>query len=269
MKHIITLSGSSNRFISKGYPHKAILDIDGKSSTKVFTEYIEDFEEHETIFLCRNEDLKGPLKKELESIGGLVLGIETNSLGPLYSLRNIHDFIMDDDELLITYIDAIQKFNIGHLQKTFKGYGGGLTTHGLKHPHWRHNQYYCFVRHDGGHNCTEVIEKYNFKNIFLDVDTPLEMLGLGEEYHRPTDLNNCRGSNGSYYFQSGRLFKEYSDELIRKKKTVNGEYYVTQLYQEMIGDGVKVRTYDCPYVSFGIPEDVEDFLFWKGWFKCC
>ena len=254
MKHIITVSGSSNRFISKGYPHKAILDIDGQKSTEVLADYIEDFHSHETLFLCRNEDLKGPLKEIIKSVNGVAVGIEPNTLGPLFSLRNIHGLISDTDDLLITYIDSIQKFNISKVREAFKHFDGGLTTHGLNHPHWRNNQYYCFVRHDGSYNCTEVIEKYNFKNLFAGIDTP-------------SDLNNCRGSNGGYYFKSGSLFKNYSNELIRKKKTVNGEYYVTQLYQEMIGDGLKIKTYDCPYVSFGIPEDVEDYLFWKGWFK--
>ena len=268
MKHIITVSGSSNRFTSKGYPHKAILDIDGQKSTEVLAEYIQDFYDHETLFLCRNEDLKGPLKEIIKGVNGVAVGIEPNTLGPLFSLQNIHSLISDSDDLLITYIDSIQKLNISNLREACKDFDGGLTTHGLEHPHWRHNQYYCFVRHDGNDNCIEVIEKYNFKNIFIDADIPIEMLGVSSTYHsKPGELNNCRGSNGSYYFKSGSLFKNYSNELIRKKKTVNGEYYVTQLYQEMIGDGLKIKTYDCPYVSFGIPEDVEDYLFWKGWFK--
>ena len=268
MKHIITLSGNSKRFTDKGYPHKSLLDIDGKTSLEVFIEQMPDFHDYETIFLCRDIDLENTnVKKEIQKhSNGEIVGIEPNKLGPLYSISNIHDKIPDDEDLLITYIDAPQKLTIANMLSDFKDVAGGLTSHGLSNPHWRNNKYYCFVRHDGNHNCIEVIEKYNFDHIFLDLNTNFETLGLSKKYITQPDLSNCGGSNGSYYFKTGEIFKRYSNALIKGNKTVNGEYYVTQLYQEMMADNLKVKLHECPYVSFGIPEDIEDYLFWKKWF---
>ena len=166
-----------------------------------------------------------------------------------------------------SYIDAPQKLNIANMLISLQDVVGGLTSHDLHNPHWRNNKYYCFVRHDGNFNCIEVIEKYNFDHIFVDLDASFDMLGLDRKYITQPDLSNCGGSNGSYYFKSGSIFKKYSNRLFEQKKTVNGEYYVTQLYQEMIADNLAVKLFDCPYVSFGIPEDVEDYLFWKDWFN--
>tara|TARA_B100002019_G_C21274251_1_gene604292 strand:- start:7221 stop:8030 length:810 start_codon:yes stop_codon:yes gene_type:complete len=269
MKHVITLSGNSKRFTAKGYPHKSLLNINGKTSIEVFIDLIPDFHDYETIFLCRNEDLESTdLEKEIKKhSNGKAIGIESNQLGPLYSLTNIHDNLLDDEDLLITYIDAPQKLNITNMLSTFSDVDGGLTSHNLHNPHWRNNKYYCFVRHDGEFNCQEVIEKYNFENIFLDLNQNFDLLGLSKSYFSKPDLSNCGGSNGSYYFKTGKIFKDYSNSLMSQNKTVNGEYYVTQLYQEMIADGLKVKLYECPYVSFGIPEDVEDYIFWQNWFK--
>ena len=264
MKHIITMSGSSKRFISKGYPHKALLNVNGKSSLRKFIELIGDFDLHENLFLCRDADLES-LRPHLGDYN--FVGIPTNEKGPLYSLSNVWNLIDDSEPLLITYIDAIQKFYVSDLIKAFDGVAGGLTSHGLKHPHWRNNQYYCFVRHDDEFYCQEVIEKYNFNNIFVDSSVPFDSLGLGADYVSQPPLKNCGGSKETYYFESGDIFKKYSSDLMEKKKTVNGEYYVTQIFQEMISDGLEVKAYDCPYVSFGIPEDVEDYIFWENWFE--
>ena len=164
-------------------------------------------------------------------------------------ISNIIDKIPDNDDILITYIDSIQQDSIKNIMRAFTGADGGLTIHNLKHPHWRNNKYYCFVRHDENNICKEVIEKYNFNNL---------------------DMNNSpgrAGSSGCYYFSSGKLMKEYFIKLMTEKRTVNSEYYVTQPFQEMIVDGLSVKAHYCPYVSFGIPEDVEDYVFWDNWFR--
>ena len=114
MKHIITLSGNSKRFTDKGYPHKSLLDINGKSSLKEFIDLIPDFHDYETIFLCRNDDLqRTALKQEIKKHSdGQILGIESNKLGPLYSVSQIIDYIPDEEELIVTYIDSLQKTSL-------------------------------------------------------------------------------------------------------------------------------------------------------------
>ena len=58
MIHIVTLSGNSRRFTEKNYPHKSLLDINGKSSFQEFIELIPDFNQYETHFICRDDRSK-------------------------------------------------------------------------------------------------------------------------------------------------------------------------------------------------------------------
>lgn len=251
MIHLVTLSGNSKRFTERGYPHKSLLDINGKSSFQEFIDLIPDFNQYETHFVCRNEDIEQTkIKQEIERYThGTVHGIETNHLGPLYSISNIIDKISGGQPLIITYIDSLQKTSLKEMIDTFTGCAGGLNVHDLKHPHWRHNKYYCFVKHDNNNICTEVIEKFNFDALDFD-NSP-----------------SCSGSSGSYYFQDVDLYKKYSNTILSTNSTINSEFYVTQLYGEMIKDGLVVKANYCPYGNLGTPEDYEDYVFWKNWFS--
>ena len=250
MIHLITLSGNSKRFTDKGYPHKSLLNINGKSSLKEFIDLISDFHDYESIFLCRNEDLESTrLREEIENnSNGKILGIESNTLGPLYSVNQVIDHIPDEQELIITYIDSLQKTSLKEMLSEFSGFDGGLNVHDLKHPHWKFNKYFCFVKHDENNTCSEVIEKYNFEGL---------------------DFNNakgCSGSSGSYYFKTGALYKKYSNLILSENNTINNEFYITQIYGEMLKDGLKVKSSYCPYGNLGTPEDVDDYIFWQKWF---
>jgi len=252
MIHLITLSGNSSRFISKGYPHKSLVKVNGKSAIDIFVDGFTDFNDYKSIFLCRSQDLEStPLKNEILKKCPLakVLGIEKNNLGPVYSISKVFDQIQDSTPITITYIDSVQKDSLKSIKDTFEECDGGILVHGFDNPHWRSNKYYCLVRHDEDMRCTEVSEKYNFNNFDFN------------------DAHGCCGSNGTYYIKDSSLMKEYFLKLMKDKKTVNGEYYVTQIFQEMISDGLNVKVKYTPYVSFGIPEDVEDYIFWENWFE--
>lgn len=251
MKHLITLSGNSKRFTEKGYPHKSLLDINGKSSLKEFIDSISDFHDYETIFLCRNEDLQATrLKQEIKKHSdGQILGIESNELGPLYSVNQIINHLPDNEELIVTYVDSLQKTSLEKMMSEFSGCNGGLTVHNLKHPHWKFSKYFCFVRHDENNICSEVIEKYNFDGLDFE------------------NCQGCAGSSGSYYFKNGSIYKHYSNLIMESESTINNEFYITQIFGEMLKDNLKVKAYYTPYGNLGTPEDVEDYIFWQNWFK--
>lgn len=219
---------------------------------EIFVNYISDFNSYEKLFLCRDKDLDfTPLKRNIKMLcpKAQIVGISPNCYGPLFSLTNIFNEIQDDQKLCITYIDNIQKLSLNQLELNFTDSDGGVLVHGLSHPHWRTNQYYCLVKHNDALDCEEVIEKFNFSNLSFD------------------DSKNCSGSNGTYYIKNGALFKKYARKILGEKNSINGEYYVTQIFHEMIKDGLKVKAWYVPYVSFGIPDDVNDFIFWSNWFK--
>lgn len=250
MKHVVTLSGNSKRFTDKGLPHKSLLDINGHSSFKEFIDTISDFHDYDTIFLCRDEDLQNTdLRQEIEKHSdGQIIGIPSNTLGPLYSVNQIKDHIPNDDELVITYIDSLQKTSLKKMLAEFSEFDGGLNVHDLKHPHWKFNRYFCFVKHDEHNVCSEVREKYNFDGLDFE------------------NCVGCAGSSGSYYFKNGSMYKYFSELIMKNNDTINNEFYVTQIYGEMLKAGMSVKAFHAPYGNLGTPEDVEDYIFWKNWF---
>ena len=68
-------------------------------------------------------------------------------------------------------------------------------------------------------------------------------------------------STGLYYFASSKEFVKYSELLIKKKKSVNGEYYVMPVYQEYLDDKRKIGLSHADIVwDLGNPSSLETFL---------
>ena len=135
MTHLITLSGNSERFLQKKMNHKALCLINQEPVIKHFIDLFPDFNQFETIFLCRDQDLETTNLKEtilLYAKHAKIFGIKKNNLGPVYSISKIFDKISDSAPILITYIDALQKASLSDLYLDFKDYEGGLTIHDFK-----------------------------------------------------------------------------------------------------------------------------------------
>lgn len=247
--HLVTLSGNSKRFTDKGYKHKALCDINGRMMLEVFIDSWGDFRNFDRIFLCRNEDLP-ELEPEIRRVddGAGILGIESNTGGPVYSISQIFDKLPDDRPIVISYIDTIQQTTLTHFLMCCEDYDAGMTIHNFQNPHWRTSRSYCLVEFNHQREATRVVEKYPFTDDDL------------------LDIHKA-GSSGNYYFKDCATMKKYFWYLMDNDIKVNGEFYVTQAVEHMIEDGLKVRAYMCPYAALGVPEDLEDFAFWERWYK--
>jgi bifunctional N-acetylglucosamine-1-phosphate-uridyltransferase/glucosamine-1-phosphate-acetyltransferase GlmU-like protein len=78
---------------------------------------------------------------------------------------------------------------------------------------------------------------------------------------------NEYASSGSYYFRSRKLTKDYFRKAKDSGVTVNGEFYVSLVYNPMIADGLDVRVYEIPFfLQWGTPQDLEDYQYWHRLF---
>jgi len=248
MQHIITLSGNSRRFTDAGLPHKALCEIAQQPLISHFINSFENFHEFDTIFLCRKDDLSST---NLTSIinkyapAATIVGIDTNNLGPVYSILQIRDLIKTDP-VFVSYIDTLQRLDLKEFDQVFNQYDGGIIYHDFMNPHWRTNKSYCLVRFNDG-IATEISEKYDFSE--FDFST-----------------SNSGGSSGGYYFSSGESMLWYFDRLISFDRRINNEFYVTQAMQLMIEDNKSIKCIERLYASLGTPEDLSDYNFWEKWF---
>ena len=121
MQHIITLSGNSRRFTDAGLPHKALCEIAQQPLISHFINSFENFHEFDTIFLCRKDDLSST---NLTSIinkyapAATIVGIDTNNLGPVYSILQIRDLIKTDP-VFVSYIDTLQRLDLKEFDQVF------------------------------------------------------------------------------------------------------------------------------------------------------
>jgi len=246
MKVIITLSGNSERFTTNGYTIKPLIDINGK----LILDYVLDMfpsdkiKDEDFIFLIKNEDMsKYPIEKQILSRKkSKILSINKNNLGPVFSISKIFNQIPNDEEIIISYCDLTQKWDINEFLNFCRNSNsdGCIVTHIGFHPHKLYNKSFAFLKVND-----TVVEKIQEKKPFTETS-----------YNEPA-------SNGIYYFKSGTILKKYFNKLLENKITVNGEYYVTIPYNLMIDDKLNITHYITDnFVCLGTPSDVICFKSW-------
>ena len=66
---------------------------------------------------------------------------------------------------------------------------------------------------------------------------------------------------GVYYFRRGTDYIKYANRMIKKKLSVQGVYFVCPVFNELIADKGKVRSFPIESMwSFSTPEDVKLFI---------
>jgi NDP-sugar pyrophosphorylase family protein len=70
---------------------------------------------------------------------------------------------------------------------------------------------------------------------------------------------------GIYYFSKGSTFVKYAEKMIADNKTINEEYYVSPIFNDMIKDNLNVVNMLCMKITtLGTPNDYKQIL-WNGW----
>ncbi len=142
------------------------------------------------------------------------------------------DLINNDDHLLIANSDQIVEWDSCDFMHTmlYHDVDGGILTFKdeTKNPKW------SFAKtNDLGH-VTEVAEK----NPISDQATV-----------------------GIYYFNRGKEYVKYAEQMIQENIRVNNEFYVCPVYNEFIKDNKKIKLKDCDKMwGVGTPEDLNFYL---------
>jgi NDP-sugar pyrophosphorylase family protein len=246
------MSGLGSRFQAAGYKDiKPLIKVHGKPIIEWVVNLFPG--ENNFIFICREEHLKDTnLKKELQRIKpeGKIVSIEGHKKGPVYAVSRIFDLISEEGPVITNYCDFFMDWNY----KDFKGTvlqtqcAGAIPCYTGFHPHLLHEKnLYAGCKTDSLNNLIEIKEKFSFTK----------------------DKTLSQHSAGTYYFNSGKLVKKYFQELIDKDVNLNGEYYISLVYNLLVKDGLKVITYtDIPhFCQWGTPEDLEEYLYWAKIFK--
>ncbi|MDP2385499.1 MAG: capsular biosynthesis protein [Bacteroidota bacterium] len=247
MQIIIPLSGLGKRFQDAGYSDiKPLIKVHGKPIIEWVVGLFPG--DHEFIFICREEHLKlTPLKSELNRIkpDGKIVSIEGHKLGPVYAVAKIFDLIKEEEEVITNYCDFFQVWDFAHFQKTVKEKGsyGAIPCYTGFHPHLMHPEnLYASCKKNSESNLVEIKEKYSFE----------------------TDKTKASHSGGTYYFSKGKYVKKYFQQLMDEKQDLNGEYYISMVYNLLVRDGLDVLVYDDVkyFCQWGTPKDLKEYETW-------
>jgi NDP-sugar pyrophosphorylase family protein len=246
MKYIFTLSGNSERFTKDGFITKSLIKINNRNVIEYVLDMFPNIDYSDVIFIVNENDVnEHNIDYVLHGLfpGSHVAVISAHRKGPVESILRIEEKILDGEPYVITYCDLTHKWNFEDFVKKLNDTkcDGCLVTHTGLHPHRMRNINFAHLK-TNGESVFEVKEKGCYTN------NPVN------EY----------ASSGIYYFKTGKLLKYYFHKIIENKENINGEYYVTLVYNQMIRDGLSIIHYPTDnYVCLGTPHDLISFKYWK------
>lgn len=249
MHIIIPMSGMGNRFVQAGYSRpKPLIEMDGMPIIEHVVNLFPG--EHKFSFICNSKHLaETDMREVLERIApdGNIYEIPPHKLGPVYAVMQIAKTIADDEEVIVNYCDFGTYWDYENFldhTRSRKADGAVVSYKGF-HPHMQGSTNYAFMR-DDKQWMLEIKEKEPFTNNRM------------EEY----------ASNGTYYFRTGGIMKKYFQELLDSKNDLNGEYYVSMVYNYLVANELSVSIYDIQHMlQWGTPQDVEEYNVWSDYFR--
>jgi len=249
MQIIIPMTGIGKRFLDAGYTDpKPLIKVDGQPIIKYVIDLFPG--ENNITFICNSKHLEETnMRNVLNELApqGKIVSIPPHKLGPVYAVTQISDMISDDDEVIVNYCDFSKYWNyqdfLTHTRK--RNAEGAISAYKGFHPHMLGTTNYAFIR-----------------------DHQQWMIEIQEKKPFTENRMNEYASDGTYYFRNGRLVKKYFNELIEKKIDINGEYYVSMVFNLLVNDGLKVSIYEIQHMlQWGTPRDLEEYQNWSNYFS--
>ena len=252
VKVIISMSGFGERFRKAGYNlPKPLIEVDGKP----MIEHVVNMFPGATsfVFICNREHLETTNMRDVcNSIvkNCSIVSIEPHKLGPVYAVSKAYDYINDDEEIIISYCDFGSYWSFFNFM---------VDSHHRKLDA-------CVVSYRGFHPHMLGSDNYAFIKTHKDDDMILEEI----QEKKPYTNNKMQewASNGVYYFKKGSYVKKYFTQLITEDKKVNGEFYVSMVYNLLKKDGLKIGIFPIQHMlQWGTPYDLDVYNQWSLYFK--
>lgn len=233
MNIIIPIGGTNKKTTDTEYI-KSLQEIERKTILQYVFESLESVRAEHFIVVVKREDVN---KFHLDNIVRLlrpeaeVIVTEGETMGAACTCMLAVDKLNMDEPLLITGSDQVLTVPAKEIVDYFesKGWDGGTVIFNDVHPRW------SYVRLDDNEYVVEAAEK------------------------RPISQN---ATAGMYYFKSAKIFFECAQTMIMKNASVNGQFFVCPVFNEMILRQMKIGVYRIEkdqYYSFGHDSGIDAY----------
>ena len=232
MNVLIPMAGAGSRFQQAGYTFpKPLIDVNGKPMIQVVVDNLNI--EATFVFVVQKEHRE---KYNLDTLLNLITPnckiVEVDGLteGAACTTLLAKEFIDNDNPLIMANSDQFVEWDSNEFMYKMieQKVDGGILSFTATHPKW------SFAKVDEAGFVTEVAEK----NPISDIATV-----------------------GVYYWAKGSDYVKYAEQMIEKNVRVNSEFYVCPVFNEAIGDGKKIKTFNIEKMwGLGTPEDLKHYL---------
>jgi HAD superfamily hydrolase (TIGR01509 family) len=232
MNILIPMAGAGSRFQQAGYTFpKPLIDVNGKPMIQVVVDNLNI--DATFVFVVQKQHRE---KYNLDTLLNLITPnckiVEVDGLtdGAACTTLLAKEYINNDDPLVMANSDQFVEWDSNEFMYKMieQNVDGGILTFKATHPKW------SFAKLNEYGYVTEVAEK----NPISDVATV-----------------------GVYYWAKGSDYVKYAEQMIDKNIRVNNEFYVCPVFNEAIGDGKKIKTFNIEKMwGLGTPEDLKYYL---------
>lgn len=229
---LVPMAGESSRFTVKGYIPKPFLPlIDGKSVIEVIEEHLLFLANKDNInvqlsFLIKEEYLNNVVYRSiLANLTSKIYKISTPNKGPLCTVSQVINNLLDGDSLIVYDCDQLSLFSMKQLANSDRGV---IVTHTSK------NNEMSYIGRD----------------LFGKIDRIAEKERISEE-----------ASCGVYFFPSVKLFKNAALYDFSHNNSLNNEFRIANLYNYLIKKNISIDSYKAgAYFNLGTPGEYENFI---------
>ena len=232
MNVLIPMAGAGTRFQQAGYTFpKPLIDVEGKPMIQVVVDNLNI--EATFIYVVQKEHRQ---KYNLDTLlnlitpGCKIVEVDGITEGAACTTLLAKEFIDNDSPLVMANSDQFVEWDSNEFMYKMieQKVDGGILTFTATHPKW------SFAKVDEYGYVTEVAEK----NPISDIATV-----------------------GVYYWAKGSDYVKYAEQMIKNNIRVNNEFYVCPVFNEAIGDGKKIKTFNIQKMwGLGTPEDLNYYL---------
>lgn len=234
MKILIPMAGEGSRFAKEGYQFpKPLIDVNGKPMIQRIVENL-DFDA-EYIFLVRREHIEkyeGLLEtlQQITNNKSKIVQVDALTKGAACTALLAKKYIDNEEDLLIVNSDQIIEYEQQNflILKNLTFVDSIVFTFNSVHPKW------SFVKTNSRGFVIQVAEKKPISNI---------------------------ATCGIYWYRKGSDYVKYAEKMIEKNITVNNEFYIAPVYNELISDNkTLIPFYVNKMYGIGTPEDLKNYL---------
>lgn len=229
---LIPMAGAGSRFHQAGYTFpKPLIDVNNKPMIQVVVDNLN--MEANYIYVVQKEHRA---KYNLDTLLNLITPnckiVEVDGLteGAACTTLLAKEYIDNDAPLVMANSDQFLEWDSNEFMYKMieQKVDGGIVTFKATHPKW------SFAKADEYGYVTEVAEK----NPISDIATV-----------------------GVYYWAKGSDYVKYAEQMISKNIRTNNEFYTCPTFNEAIGDGLKIKTFNIDKMwGLGTPEDLKYYL---------